>query len=125
VLTELLLQAMQPSDVAVMVREDAKIGMPRFAKLIKGMDFGRMFATQFASPLTGEGSGGSPGAASIMAAQDQGTESLGEGTGGGGRGKGAGGLHAHRHFKQKHCRSAAANCQLAILPYSGWLQGSG
>eukprot|EP00775_Hariotina_reticulata_P009068 gene9068-9238_t len=48
-----MLQAMQPSDVAVMVREDRKVGLPRFAKLIKGMDFGRAFSTQYAAPLTG------------------------------------------------------------------------
>lgn len=50
----LLYCARQASDVAVMQQEDQRLGMPRFVTIVKGLDFGQQFATQFASPLTGE-----------------------------------------------------------------------
>jgi hypothetical protein len=49
----LLLLHLQASDVAVLQREDQQLGMPRFVAVVKGLDFGQQFATQFGGLLTG------------------------------------------------------------------------
>jgi hypothetical protein len=48
-----LLLHLQASDVAVLQREDQQLGMPCFVAVVKGLDFGRQFATQFGGLLTG------------------------------------------------------------------------
>jgi hypothetical protein len=52
-LPRLLHLHLQASDVAVLQREDQQLGMPRFVAVVKGLDFGRQFATQFGGLLTG------------------------------------------------------------------------
>jgi hypothetical protein len=37
----------------VLQREDQQLGMPCFVAVVKGLDFGRHFATQFGGLLTG------------------------------------------------------------------------
>jgi hypothetical protein len=51
-----MLQSMAASDVAVMLKEDQKLGLPQFCSTVRGLDFHRHFATQLAGPLTGEAS---------------------------------------------------------------------
>lgn len=48
-----MLQSMAASDVAVMLKEDQKLGLPQFCSTTKGLDFQRHFTTQLAGPLTG------------------------------------------------------------------------
>jgi hypothetical protein len=48
-----MLQDMSASDVAVMLMEDQKLGLPQFSRLRRGLDFQQQFATQFAAPLSG------------------------------------------------------------------------
>jgi hypothetical protein len=48
-----MLQSMAASDVAVMLKEDQKLGLPQFCSTRKGLDFQRHFTTQLAGPLTG------------------------------------------------------------------------
>lgn len=44
---------MGPSDVAVMTREDARIGLPRFERVARGLDFGRAFGGLASGVLPG------------------------------------------------------------------------
>lgn len=48
-----MLQSMAASDVAIMLKEDQKLGLPQFSSVLKGLDFQKHFATQLAGPLTG------------------------------------------------------------------------
>lgn len=41
-----LVQTMTASDVAVMIMEDQKLGLPRFSGLVRGLDFQQTFAAQ-------------------------------------------------------------------------------
>jgi hypothetical protein len=48
-----MLQAMAASDVAVLLKEDQKLGLPAVCSVTKGLDFQQHFATQIAGPLSG------------------------------------------------------------------------
>lgn len=48
-----MLQSMAASDVAIMLKEDQKLGLPQFSRVTRGLDFQRHFASQLVAPLTG------------------------------------------------------------------------
>jgi hypothetical protein len=47
------LLASAPSEIAIMVREDARLGVPRYTVLLRGLDFFGQFPVRFAGPLPG------------------------------------------------------------------------